>query len=147
MFSKKPNQLLNNINKLPDEIVSLIETYVPETRKLFWSKSLYESNHKLLLQYLCIHNKNIEEYIRSIIRRDHDFVFSRLLVDNFDRWTNLRNYLNKDCIYMNYLVFLHSYCVDHDSKKCLQLLKPIIEKLGFSKNQHKKNLIKYIKWR
>ena len=147
MFSKKPNQLLNNINKLPNEIVLLIESYVPETRKLFWSKELYEANHKLLLQYLSIHNKNIEEYIRSIIRRDHDFVFSRLLVDNFDRWSNLRSYLNKDCIYMNYLVFLHSYCVDHDSKKCLQLLHPIIEKLGFSKNQHKKNLIKYIKWK
>ena len=49
--------------------------------------------------------------------------------------------------YMNYLVFLNSYCVDHDSQKCLQLLNPIIEKLGFSKNQHKKNLIKYIKWK
>ena len=147
MFSKKPNQLLNNINKLPNEIVLLIESYVPETRKLFWSKELYEANHKLLLQYLSIHNKNIEEYIRSIIRRDHDFVFSRLLVDNFDRWSNLRSYLNKDCIYMNYLVFLHSYCLDFDSQKCLQLLNPIIDKLGFSKNQHKKNLIKYIKWR
>lgn len=147
MFSKKSNQLLNNINKLPNEIVSIIESYVPETRKLFWSKALYEANHKLLLQYLSIHNKNIEEYIRSIIRRDHDFVFSRLLVDNFDRWSNLRNYLNKDCIYMNYLVFLNSYCLDFDSQKCLQLLKPIIDKLGFSKNQHKKNLIKYIKWR
>lgn len=147
MFSKNSKQLLNNIDKLPNEIVSLIETYVPTTKKLFWNKALYEVNHKLLLQYLFIHNKNIEEYIRSIIRKDHDYVFSRLLVDNLDKWTNLRNYLNKDCIYMNYLVFLNSYCVDHDSQKCLQLLNPIIEKLGFSKNQHKKNLIKYIKWK
>lgn len=147
MFSKNSKQLLNNIDKLPNEIVSLIETYVPTTKKLFWNKALYEVNHKLLLQYLSIHNKNIEEYIRSIIRKDHDYVFSRLLVDNLDKWTNLRNYLNKDCIYMNYLVFLNSYCVDHDSQKCLQLLNPIIEKLGFSKNQHKKNLIKYIKWK
>ena len=147
MFSKKSNQLLNNIDKLPNEIVSIIETYVPTTTKLFWNKALYEANHKLLLQYIAIRNKNIEEYIRSIIRKDHDYVFSRLLVDNIDKWTNLRNYLNKDCIYMNYLVFLNSYCLDHDSQKCLKLLNPIIEKLGFSKNQHKKNLIKYIKWK
>uniref|UniRef100_A0A6C0I8G0 Uncharacterized protein n=1 Tax=viral metagenome TaxID=1070528 RepID=A0A6C0I8G0_9ZZZZ len=147
MFSNKSKQLLNNINKLPNELVSLIESYVPPVVKLFWTKELYESCHKLLQQYLSIHNKNIEEYIRSIIRKDHDFVFSRLLVDNLDRWTNLRNYLNKDCIYVNYLVFLNSYCIDHNSHKCRALLQQILEKLGFSKNQHKKNLIKYIKWR
>ena len=27
-----------------------------------------------------------------------------------------------------------------------QILEEILEKLGLSKNQHKKNLIKYIKW-
>lgn len=147
MFSKTPKQLLNNINKLPNELVLLIESYVPPVVKLFWNKALYEANHKLLQQYLSIHNKNIEEYIRSIIRKDHDFVFSRLLVDNIDKWEKLRNYLHKDCIFMNYLIFLNSYCIDHNSHKCRSLLNQNLEKLGFSKNQHKKNLIKYIKWR
>jgi len=146
MFFKNPKQLLNNINKLPNEIVSLIESYVPPIVKIFWSKVLYEINHKLLQQYLFICNKNIEEYIRSIIRKDHDFVFSRLLVDNLDRWLNLKNYLYRHCIYMNYLVFLNSYCIDNDSQKCKALIQETLKKLGFSKNQHKKNLIKYIKW-
>ena len=147
MFSNNPKLLLNNINKLPNELVSLIESYVPQVVKIFWNKSLYESSHTLLQQYLSIHNKNVEEYIRSIIRKDYDFVFSRLLVDNVDRWIKLRNYLYRDCIFMNYLIFLNSYCIDHNSRKCWALLQQILEKLGFSKNQHKKNLIKYIKWR
>jgi hypothetical protein len=58
-----------------------------------------------------------------------------------------RNYLNKDCIYYNYLVFLNSYCIDHNSYKCKIIIQEILEKLGLSKNQHKKNLIKYIKWK
>ena len=146
MFYKNPEQLLNNINKLPNELVSLIETYVPPIIKLFWSKVLYQANHKLIQKYLSIHNKNIEEYIRNIIRKDHDFVFSHLLVDNLERWIKLKNYLYKHCIYMNYLIFLNSYCIDNDSQKCKTLLQQTLEKLGFSKNQHKKNLIKYIKW-
>ena len=146
MFSKNTKHLLNNINKLPNELVSLIETYVPQIVKIFWSKALYSANHKLIQQYISTHNKNTEEYIRSIIRKDYDFVFSHLLVNNLDRWTNLKDYLNRDCIYINYLVFLDNYCLDHDSQKCKQLLQQILEKLGLSKNQHKKNLIKYIKW-
>ena len=147
MFSDKPKHLLNNINKLPNELVSIIHSYVPTITTLFWSKWLYNANHILLQQYIAAHNKNIEKYIRTIIRKDHDFVFSQLLVDNLERWLNLRNYFDKDCIYLNYLVFLNSYCIDNDSKKCKELLQHTLDKVGLSKNQHKKNLIKYIKWK
>ena len=147
MFSDKPKHLLNNINKLPHELVSIIHSYVPPITTLFWSKLLYNANHILLQQYIATHNKNIEEYIRTIIRKDHEFVFSQLLVDNLQRWLNLKNYFDKDCIYLNYLVFLKSYCIDNDSKKCKELLQHTLDKLGLSKNQHKKNLIKYIKWK
>jgi len=147
MFSNKAKDLLNNINKLPNEIVDIIETYVPTIVKMFWSKIMYEANHALIIKYLTIHNKNIEEYIRFNIRKDNDYILSRLLVDNLYKWINLRNYLNKDCIYYNYLVFLNSYCIDHNSIKCKIIIQEILEKLGLCKNQHKKNLIKYIKWK
>ena len=147
MFSDNPKHLLNNINKLPHELVSIIHSYVPPITTLFWSKLLYNANHILLQQYIATHNKNIEEYIRTIIRKDHEFVFSQLLVDNLERWLNLKNYFDKDCIYLNYLVFLNSYCIDNDSKKCKELIQHTLDKLGLSKNQHKKNLIKYIKWK
>lgn len=147
MFSNKAKDLLNNINKLPEELVAIIETYVPTIVKIFWTKSNYEANHSLIIKYLSEQNKNVEEYIRFIVRKDNDYVLSRLLVDNLSRWVNLRNYLNRDCIYLNYIVFLNSYCVDHNSHKCKQLIQEIFEKLGLSKNQHKKNLIKYIKWK
>ena len=67
MFSNNQKQLLNNINKLPNELVSLIESYVPQVVKIFWNKSLYESSHTLLQQYLSIHNKNVEEYVNICI--------------------------------------------------------------------------------
>jgi hypothetical protein len=108
---------------------------------------MYEANHTLIIKFLVQNNKNVEDYIRDIVRKDNDYVFSRLLVDNLSRWINLKNYLNRDCIYLNYLVFLNSYCADHNSYKCKKIIQEILEKLGLSKNQHKKNLIKYIKWK
>ena len=59
MFSNKAKDLLNNINKLPNEIVAIVESYVPTFVKVFWNKTMYEANHKIVIQFLSNQNKNI----------------------------------------------------------------------------------------
>ena len=40
-----------------------------------------------------------------------------------------------------------SNIIDNESIKCRKIISDLFEKLGLSKNQHKKNTIKYIRWR
>jgi hypothetical protein len=39
------------------------------------------------------------------------------------------------------------YALDNESKKCRNLITELFEEQGLSKNQHKKNVIKYIRWK
>jgi hypothetical protein len=145
IFSKNVNDLFKNIIKLPEVLCDEIYRYIPKSVTLFLNKQSYITEHNLVKQY--INPKKIEDYIRTIIRRDHDFIFSRLLVENYYRWINMKEYYYRDCIFSNYLIFLESYSIDHESIKCRKLIKELFEILGLNKNQHKKNAIKYIRWR
>ena len=59
----------------------------------------------------------------------------------------MRKYYYKECIYANYLNFLESYAIDNESSKCRTLLIKLFEEEGLKKNQHKKNVVRYIRWK
>jgi len=82
-----------------------------------------------------------------MVRQDNDFVFKQLLVENYQRWLNMKKYYYKESIYSNYINFLDSYAIDNESTKCRKIIQDLFEELGLSKNQHKKNTIRYIRWR
>jgi hypothetical protein len=82
-----------------------------------------------------------------MIRQDNEFVFKHLLVENYNRWLNMRKYYYKESIYGNYLNFLESYAIDNQSTKCRKTMLTFFEEQGLSKNQHKKNTIRYIRWK
>ncbi len=82
-----------------------------------------------------------------MVRQDNDFVFKQLLVENYKRWSNMKKYYYKESIYSNYVHFLDSYAIDNDSTKCRKIIQELFKELGLSKNQHKKNTIRYIRWR
>jgi hypothetical protein len=81
-----------------------------------------------------------------MVRQDNDFVFNLLLVENYKRWLNMKKYYYKECIYGNYVNFLESYAIDNKSLKCRKLIINFFEEQGLNKNQHKKNIIRYIRW-
>jgi hypothetical protein len=137
--------ILTNVNKLPNEIEDIIYSYIPITKTILLSKKNYLESHKLLRN--TIDKLDIENYIRTMIRQDNDFVFEQLLIENYNKWLNMKNYYYKDCDYANYLMFLKSYAIDNESTKCLDLLLELFEELGLCKNQHKKKAFKYIRWR
>ena len=94
-----------------------------------------------------INKSNIENYYRAMIRQDNDFVLKQLLVENQKKWFNMKKYYYKTCIYTNYITFMESYAIENQSTKCRKLIFELFQELGLNKNQHKKNIIKYIRWK
>ena len=141
-FSKN---FFQNISKLPEEIIQVIKKYIPKIVTIFLTKEDYIGNHRVLRKY--INNRNIENFIRAMVRQDTYFVFKQLLVENSERWLNLKKYYYKNCIYSNYIHFLDEYCIENESSECRKLIMVLLEELGLSRNQHKKNVVQYIRWK
>jgi len=135
-----------NIDNLPIELIELIFDYVPKIVKLFLSKQIYLEDHWIVRKY--INKRDIENYIRAMIRQDNSFVFNQLLIENEKKWLNMTKYYYKNCIYGNYLIFLNSYSLENESTKCRKIIIKLLEELGLSKNRFKKkNIISYIRWK
>jgi len=144
-FSNDPKYFFKNVDKLPEVLVDIIYSYIPISVTMFLSKKNYSENHHLIRQF--INKRKIEQYIRTMVRNDNDFVFSYLLVENYRRWLNMKKYYYKECIYGNYLNFIESYAIENMSTKCRKIISVFLEEQGLSKNQHKKNTIRYIRWK
>jgi|Laugresu1bdmlbsd_1035121.scaffolds.fasta_scaffold38822_2 hypothetical protein len=145
IFSNNAVDFCKNIDILPEIIVEIIYSYIPNSVTMFLTKKTYIEYHHFIRQY--INKKKIEQYIRTMVHADNDFVFMHLLVENYSRWINMKKYYYQECIYGNYLKFLESYAIDNHSVKCLNIICKILKEQAFSKNQHKKNTNKYIRWR
>ena len=144
-FSNNPEYFFKNIDRLPMELVDIIQSYIPISVTMFLTKTNYINNHNTIRTI--INKRNIEQYIRSMVRNDYDFVFEQLLIENYTRWINMKKYYYKESIYNNYLCFLEAYAVENESSKCRTVLDNFFEEQCLSKNQHKKNIIRYIRWR
>ncbi len=145
VFSNDTKDFFKNVDSLPDVIIDIIHSYIPKVVMIFLTKENYLKDHHLIRKI--IDKRKIEQYIRCMVRQDNDFVFKQLLVENYQRWSNMKKYYYKETIYSNYVIFLNSYAIDNHSSKCRKIIKELFEELGLSKNQHKKNTIKYIRWR
>ena len=145
IFSNCPQDFLKNVDKLPDDMIYEIYAYLPKIVTMFLTKENYLKDHHLLKTLT--NKRHIENYIRTMVRQDNEFVFNQLLVENYHRWIQMTKYYYKNCIYSNYLTFIESYAIDNESTKCRRLLCEFLLELGLSKNQHKKNIVKYIRWR
>jgi len=144
-FSNEASHFFMNVKTLPDELEDIVYSYIPKSVTIFLTKKNYIEGHHLIRSL--INRKNIENYIRSMIRQDNDFVLKQLLVENYNRWINMKKYYYKECIFSNYIYFLESYAIDNESIKCRKIIIDLFEEEGLSKNRHKKNTIKYIKWK
>lgn len=145
-FSGKPEDLFKNINKLPEVLVDIIQSYVPKVIQVFLNRTNYKKDHYLVSQEMK-NKREIENYIRAMVRQDNEFVFKRLLEENYLRWLNMKNYYYKNGVHSNYIVFLESYAIDNESSKCRKIISDFFLEQGLSKNQHKKNTIRYIRWK
>ena len=144
---KKPigeKELLQKVALLPEDIVNIIYEYVRDSVKIFLTKNMYIFNHYLVRSY--IKKTNIEEYFRTTVRQDNDFVFKILLYENYRNWINIKQYYYKGQIFASYLYFIKSYCYDNYAEKCIEVINNFFIEQGLQKNKHKKKTIQYIKW-
>jgi len=128
---------------LPSEIKNLIKEYIPKKTLVFTNKENYFLYHSLIKQTIA----NFESYIHDVIRRDNEFVFERIINENLEKWMNIKKYYYKNMVFNNYLYFIVHYCIENDSDKCRAILNKLCKEQGLCKNLHKKNVVKYIKWK
>jgi hypothetical protein len=132
-----------NFSLLPDELLEIIQSYIPIPKKIMLCKTNYIKYHSLLRQYI-IKNK-LEKYIRNIVCRDYDFVFEFLLRENLERWLNMIDYEYKNIIFYNYIFFIRFFCAENESFCCQKIITKILQEKGLCQNPYKNNPNIYIK--
>ena len=50
-------------------------------------------------------------------------------------------------IFNNYLYFVMNFCIENNSDRCREIVLNFLSKRDLCRNLHKKNVVKYIKWR
>ena len=144
-INKEKNTLIN-IQKIPDEIITIIFNYIPYKVKIFLNKFYYLNFHYSITDLIPIRDK--ENFIREIIRRDYCFVFNQILIEHYEKWIfNIKNYKYKNFIYKNYLYFIKDFCLFNESNKCINILNDFLQKHNLCQNQHKKNTVRNIRWK
>jgi hypothetical protein len=129
--------------KLPVELVRYIKEYIPKKEFVFTNRENYNLYHHLIKPSI----KDYESYIRSMIRQDNEFVFNKIIKENCSKWYEILQYKYKNMIFKNYLYFVMNFCIENDSNNCRKIISDFLKEHGLGKNLHKKNVVKYIKWK
>jgi hypothetical protein len=137
------NTLTERIKKLPSDVINTIKEYTQKKTFIFTNRENYNLYHHLIKKYI----KNYDNYIRDMIRRDNGFVFNKIIRDNYQKWCEIKNYRYKNIIFKNYFYFTINYCIENESNNCRNTINSFLKEHGLSKNLHKKNVIKYIRWK
>jgi hypothetical protein len=135
--------ILNKINQLPYEVINLIKEYIPNKNIVFVNKKFYLLYHNLIKISII----NYENYNRDMIRRDNEMVFNMILRENYNKWCEIKQYRYKNMIFINYIYFIIYYCIEYDSNNCSNVINIFFKEHGLGKNLHKKNVVKYIRWK
>jgi hypothetical protein len=138
------NNTFNNIMIfLPAVIIDMIKEYTNKKYLVFTNKKNYILYHPLIRYSI----QKYDSYIRDTIIRDNYFVFEKIIKENSEKWLKTNDYIYKNIIFKKYIYFTMYYCIENESLKCKKIIDKLFEELGLSKNQHKKNLVKYIIWK
>ena len=129
--------------RLPLELVRYIKEYIPKKYFAFTNRVNYNLFHSFIKPSI----KDYESYIRTMIRQDNEFVFKKIIEENFTKWYEIRQYKYKNMIFNNYLYFVMNFCIENESNNCIRTILEFLKEHGLGKNLHKKNIVKYIKWK
>jgi len=137
--------IFSNMKNLPWELNAIIKSYLPKTCLLFLNNYYYKKYHYLIKKFMS--KNNFENYLRTIIRNDNEFVFKRILFDFHKEINLIKNYIYKNKMYKKYYFFLTDYCIENNSIKCRNVLHENLKLQGLCQNQHKKNTFIHIRWK
>jgi len=129
--------------RLPPELIRYIKEYIPKKEFVFTNRENYNLYHPLIKPSI----KDYESYIRAMIRQDNEFVFKKIVEENYNKWYEFKQYKYKNMIFNNYLYFVMNFCIENESNNCRKIISDFLKEHGLGKNLHKKNVVKYIKWK
>jgi hypothetical protein len=125
--------------KIPNELITIIFSYIPYYRIVFLNKNFYLKYH----YYLNINNK--ENYIKDIIRNDNSFVFQMIIHENINKWYKIKKYQYKNIICYDYTSFINYFIIKNNANNCKNVLNKFV---GIGKNEFKKkNIIINKRWK
>jgi hypothetical protein len=134
---------MEHISDLPCDIINLIKEYIPRWKLVFVNKNFYDLYHYTTKKRIPLYNN----YVRDMIRRDNEFVFERIIKENIELWLKKKEYFYKNMVFNNYIYFIMNYCIENNSERCRDVLSNYLSKRHLCRNLHKKNVVKYIKWK
>jgi hypothetical protein len=136
------NDVCKKIQTLPLDLVYIIKSYLTPNIFIFTNKQYYFECHLLLRKLI----KNYEFFIREMIRRDNYFVFETILRENYNKFIEIKEFEYRNLVFKNYIYFLNHYCIENHSNNCSNVINVLNTQHGLGKNQHKKNIVKHIRW-
>jgi len=136
---------IEKINMLPNDLIMLIQSYLPKSSLIFLNNYYYKKYHYLVKTL--IDKNSFENYIRDIIRRDNEFVFLHILLDFHKNISKIKHFIYKNVMYKKYYYFLIDFCISNNSIKCRNVLNDFLKEQGLCQNRHKKNSIIHIRWK
>ncbi len=125
---------------LPDDIIRLIQEYIPYGILSQTCRAHYTSDHHRLTIPM------YEAYVRDMICRDMEYIFQHIVRENIDRWLQNRQYRYKNMKFNGYIHFIIHFCMENNAERCRQWLMEYLESRQLCKNLYKKNVVRYIKW-
>jgi hypothetical protein len=134
---------MKQISDLPNDIIELIKEFIPREKLVFVNTTYYKLYHHNIKKLIPLY----DNFIRDMIRRDNEFVFERIIEENIKIWLKKKEYVYKNMIFNNYIYFIMNYCIENNSDRCREILKIYLSKGDLCRNLHKKNVVKYIKWK
>jgi hypothetical protein len=137
------NEVITKICNLPNELISLIKEYIPKNRFIFTNRENYRLYHYLIR----IRPNQFDDYIKNIIKRDNEYTLNLIIRENYFKWYEKGQVYYKNMSFSNYLYFIINYSIENESENCLKIINIFLKELGLGKNLHKKNVVKYIKWK
>jgi hypothetical protein len=135
--------ILDSVDKLPDELIKVIYDFLPRFILANLSKKNYIKYHLYISKRII----NYDSFIRSCIRNENDMVFYYNVIENNKKWLNKKKYIYNNNIFANYGFFLMHFCIEQKADKCKNILCDFWEQHGLCQNRHKKIVSKHIRWR
>lgn len=137
------NDVFETLDKLPNELIDIIYSYMPSYKKVFLSKQSYIKYHYLIQPKIVCY----DSFIRACIRSDNNFVFNIHVIENNKKWLNKKKYNYNNNIFANYGYFLMHYCIEQRAENCKKILIDYWNEHGLCQNRHKKIVSKHIRWK
>lgn len=131
----------NNVvtDKLNDDVIGVIKSYLPPEKLVWLSRDDYIANHSVVKQMIpsCFY----DSYIHDILKHDCSFVFTQVLREQFIKFHNWKKFEKNGNCHHSYLTYLRDYCDKVNAIKCINVIDNMAKENGFSCNWYKRRRI------